>query len=125
MRTRGRAIDLFRTTIAKAIFSSPAACFETLSRRIRGIENGTARGTVADLDRLRVLADQVAVIDTGAFSKYQELLRLLRELKWTGRAPRDRLVIFSERIATVSWLADRLREDLNLAADQVARVTLP
>ena len=121
-QTRGRAIDLFRTTIAKAIFSSPAACFETLSRRIRGIENGTARGTEADRDRLRVLADHVAAIDTGAFSKYQELLRLLRELKWTGRAPRDRLVIFSERIATVSWLADRLREDLGLSTDQIARV---
>jgi hypothetical protein len=24
--TRGRAIDLFRTTIAKAIFSSPGTC---------------------------------------------------------------------------------------------------
>jgi superfamily II DNA or RNA helicase len=121
-QTRGRAIDLFRTTIAKAIFSSPAACFETLSRRIRGIENGTARGTPADQDRLRALADHVAAIDTGAFSKYQELLRLLRQLNWTGRAARDRLVIFSERIATVSWLADRLRENLGLSADQVARV---
>jgi superfamily II DNA or RNA helicase len=121
-QTRGRAIDLFRTTIAKAIFSSPAACFETLSRRIRGIENGTARGTEADRDRLKALADHVAAIDPGAFSKYQDLLHLLRELKWTGRAPRDRLVIFSERIATVSWLSDRLREDLDLSTDQMARV---
>ena len=121
-QTRGRAIDLFRTTIAKAIFSSPAACFETLSRRIRSIENGSARGTLADRDRLRVLADHVAAIDTGAFSKYQELLNLLRQLNWTGREARDRLVIFSERIATVSWLAERLREDLGLSVDQVARV---
>jgi superfamily II DNA or RNA helicase len=120
--TRGRAIDLFRTTIAKAIFSSPAACHETLERRIRGIENGTARGTEADRDRLRALADQVVAIDTGDFSKYQELLLLLRQLRWTGKSTRDRLVIFSERIATVAWLAERLREDLNLAADQVARV---
>jgi len=121
-QTRGRAIDLFRTTIAKAIFSSPSACLETLERRIRGIEKGNARGTEADLERLRALADRVAAIDTDAFSKYQELLRLLRELRWTGRSPRDRLVIFSERIATVSWLAERLREDLKLAPDQVARV---
>jgi superfamily II DNA or RNA helicase len=119
---RGRAIDLFRTTIAKAIFSSPMACLETLERRIRGIEAGTSRGTDADRDRLRALADQVAAIDTGAFTKYQDLLRLLREMRWTGRSPRDRLLIFSERIATVSWLADRLREDLNLSPDQVARV---
>jgi superfamily II DNA or RNA helicase len=121
-QTRGRAIDLFRTTIAKAIFSSPVACLETLERRIRGIENGTARGNAADRGRLQLLADQVAAIDTDAFSKYKELLHLLGELRWTGRAPRDRLVIFSERIATVSWLAERLREDLNLSPDQVARV---
>ena len=120
--TRGRAIDLFRTTLAKAIFSSPVACLETLERRIRGIESGTARGTPADRDRLQALADQVAAINTGAFSKYQDLLRLLRDLRWTGRNPRDRLVIFSERIATVAWLSERLRADLSLADEQVARV---
>ncbi|WP_414464483.1 DEAD/DEAH box helicase [Hyphomicrobium sp. DY-1] len=119
---RGRAIDLFRTTLAKAIFSSPAACLETLERRIRGIENGTARGTPSDRDRLRALADEVAAIDTSAFNKYQDLLTLLRDLRWTGRDSRDRLVIFSERIATVAWLSQRLREDLALTEDQVARV---
>lgn len=119
---RGRAIDLFRTTLAKAIFSSPLACRETLQRRIRGIENGTARGTPADRDKLVALADQVALIDTAAFSKYQDLLKLLRDLGWNGRDARDRLVIFSERIATVAWLAERLREDLKLDEDQVARV---
>lgn len=120
--SRGRAIDLFRTTLAKAIFSSPAACRETLERRIRGIENGTARGTPEDRDRLQTLADQVDAIDTGAFRKYQDLLQLLRDLRWTGRNPRDRLVIFSERIATVSWLSERLRVDLGLSEEQVARV---
>lgn len=120
--TRGRAIDLFRTTLAKAIFSSPSACLETLERRIRGIENGTARGTEDDRYRLRALADQVAAIDTDAFSKYEDLLRMLRDMRWTGKDPRDRLVIFSERIATVSWLAVRLREDLDLSENQVGRV---
>lgn len=120
--TRHRAIDLFRTTLAKAIFSSPAACLETLERRIRNIENGNARGTAEDRDRLMALATQVRAIDTSAFSKYQDLLRLLRELHWTGKDARDRLVIFSERIATVAWLADRLRADLGLAEEQIARV---
>lgn len=120
--TRGRAIDLFRTTLAKAIFSSPAACLETLERRIRGIENGTARGTEEDRVRLRELADQVAAIETDAFSKYQDLLHMLCEMRWTGKAARDRIVIFTERIATVSWLAERLREDMGLSEEQVARV---
>src|SRR5690606_23848426 len=100
--SRGRAIDLFRTTLAKAIFSSPTACLQTLKRRIAGIGNGSARGTPEDRERLRALADQVAEIHTAAFSKYKELLRLLRDLKWTGRDVRDRLVIFSERIETVA-----------------------
>lgn len=120
--SQGSAIDLFRTTLAKAIFSSPAACRETLERRIRGIENGTARGTPEDRERLLALASKVDEIDTGAFSKYQDLLQLLRDLRWTGRDPRDRLVIFSERIATVSWLSERLRVDLGLSEEQVTRI---
>ncbi|WP_412506109.1 DEAD/DEAH box helicase [Roseovarius sp. SYSU LYC5161] len=120
--TKGRAIDLFRTTLAKAIFSSPAACLETLERRIRGIGNGTARGTEEDQSRLQELADQVKAIDTRAFSKYQNLIQMLRDAGWTGKNPRDRIVIFSERIATVTWLAERLREDMGLSEDQVARV---
>ena len=50
---RGRAIGLFRTTLARAVFSSPNACLETLERRIRGIDQGTARGTAEDPDRLQ------------------------------------------------------------------------
>jgi superfamily II DNA or RNA helicase len=120
--TKGKAIDLFRTTLAKSIFSSPMACAETLDRRIRGIEQGTSSGTPADLGRLRSLADEVRAVDASAFSKYQDFLRFIRDLKWTGKDPRDRLVIFSERIATVAWLADRLKIDLGLTDDQVARV---
>ncbi len=119
---RGRAIDLFRTTLAKAIFSSPVACLETLNNRIRGIERGTSRGTEKDQERLQALADQVEKIGVDEFSKYQELLEALKAAKWTGSKKRDRLVIFSERIATVSWLAERMREDLGLAEDQIARI---
>ena len=39
---RGKAIDLFRTTLAKAVFSSSAACFETVTGRGRGNAPGPA-----------------------------------------------------------------------------------
>ena len=120
--SRGRALDLFRTTLAKAIFSSPSACAETLRRRISGIENGTARGTPEDRTRLLELLDEVRAIGTSEFTKYQDLILSLQETKWTGANPRDRLVIFSERIATGSWLAERLLDDLNLTEEQIARV---
>ncbi|MFY0637279.1 DEAD/DEAH box helicase [Maricaulis maris] len=119
---KGRAIDLFRTTLAKAIFSSPAACLETVEGRIKRIDAGNARGTADDRGRLSNLANLVRQIDMASFSKYQELLALLRNIKWTGKAKRDRLVIFSERIATVSWLKERLQADLGLSDEQVGRV---
>lgn len=120
--SRGRALDLFRTTLAKAIFSSPAACAETLERRIKGIEISTARGTPDDRDRLLSLLNEVREIGTDEFSKYQDLLLSLKDIKWNGKDPRDRLVIFSERIATVAWLAERLQADLGLSGEQIARI---
>jgi len=119
---RGRAIDLFRTTLAKAIFSSPAACLETLQRRLQRIDRGTARGTPKDRVRLQALADQVEAIDLGAFSKYQDFVAMVRDMEWTGRDPRDRFVIFSERIATVGWLVKQLQADLGLRDYEVGRV---
>ena len=91
-------------------------------RRIKGIENGTSRGTPEDQDRLISLLDEVRAIGTNEFSKYQDLLLTLKDIKWNGRDPRDRLVIFSERIATVAWLAERLQNDLGLSDDQIARI---
>jgi superfamily II DNA/RNA helicase len=61
----------------------------------------------------------VAAIDSDAFSKYQQFLALLAQMKWSPRKKDDRIVVFSERIATLEWLAVRLREDLGLTADQV------
>lgn len=119
---RGKAIDLFRTTLAKAVFSSPFACLETVEGRVDRIGRGLARGTPVDVEKLEKLAEGLRAIDHNGFSKYQDLLELLRGMGWTGKAKRDRLVIFSERIRTVAWLADRLARDLNLPEDAIARI---
>ena len=119
---RGKAIDLFRTTLTKAIFSSPAACLETVLGRIKRIENGVARGTEEDRQKLFTLSELLASIDTEEFTKYQNLLSLLREILWTGKDQRDRLVIFSERIRTLEWLEERLKTDLNLKHGMIGRV---
>jgi superfamily II DNA or RNA helicase len=119
---RGRAIDLFRTTLAKAIFSSPAACLETVTGRIDRIERGIARGTDKDREKLSELASLLKAIDSDDFSKYQSLLTLFRDLGWTGANRRERLVIFSERIRTVAWLEERLKADLRLSDDMIGRI---
>ena len=119
---RGRAIDLFRTTLAKAIFSSPAACLETVRGRIDRIEKGTGRGTEKDRLKLCEIADVLRTIEPLDFRKYQNLLQLFKEIKWTGKDKRDRLVVFSERIRTVAWLEERLKADLNLSEDAIGRI---
>jgi hypothetical protein len=82
---RGRAIDLFRTTLAKAIFSSPAACLETVTGRINRIDKGTAGGTESDQQKLIALANLLASIGPDDFRKYQDLLQLLRDIRWTSK----------------------------------------
>jgi len=56
--------------------------------------------------------------NTTASGKYQALLTELRRI---GIGPRstERVVVFAERIATLTWLAEHLREDLSLPADAV------
>lgn len=121
-RRGGKAIELFRTTLAKAIFSSPAACSKTVKGRLERIKSGQAKGSERDVAALSALADATEAIGKPQFSKYQALLDLLREAGWDGTDPRDRLVIFSERIATVSWLAEELPKDLGLSTRALARV---
>ena len=78
-----KAIDLFRTTLAKSIFSSPEACRQTLESRIKRIHAGTARGTQSDVEKLEYLLKQVNLVSTSAFTKYQKLLQLFQYLRWT------------------------------------------
>ncbi|MGO6755909.1 DEAD/DEAH box helicase [Rhizobium ruizarguesonis] len=121
-KPKTRGMDLFRTTLAKAIFSSPAACLETVERRLASMRAGMAGSSAADRGRLENLAENLGMIGKAEFSKYQNLLAMLKEMKWTGSEKRDRLVIFSERIRTVAWLEERLKADLELDDDMVGRI---
>lgn len=114
---------LFRITLEKALFSSPAACIETIDNRVRNIGAGRAVGNEGDRAQLVTLRDAVAAIDAGGFSKYQNLLTLLKKtMKWKPSRKNDRLVIFTERIATLEFLYERLIEDMGLKENQVARM---
>ena len=119
--------DLFLVSLEKALFSSPAACLETASERIRRRENELADGTpdpfrsaeVGSLQRLREALGQITSAD---FAKYQALLAAIRggqPFRWTPGGATDRLVVFTERIATLDWLAEHLADDLDLESDQI------
>ena len=102
---------LFRTVLEKAMLSSPAACIETVQNRITKVKKRSAN---TDTSWLEVLAQKLEKITASNFSKYQALLKTLRDWNWTGAEKNDRLVIFTERVATLHFLEQHIQKDLKL-----------
>ncbi len=119
--------DLFAVTLEKALFSSPAACIETLAERVRRQELRIAEGQnvsprQAEIAGLRKLHAALEGITPSTFSKYRALLAAIRDgqpFEWQPTDPEDRLVIFTERIATMDWLKAHLAADLKLKPEQI------
>ena len=118
--------DLFLVTLEKALFSSPAACIASVDQRIRRRERELDAApnaqVAAEVESLQVLRKAVAAIGPDDYAKYRALLAAIRDKKpfdWNASDPRDRLVVFTERIETLKWLRDRLAKDLRLTANQV------
>jgi len=127
--TRLSAGQLFRTTLEKALFSSPAACLATIEHRLAKLQKAEATPErQQDIDTLEGIRLAVAAIDPAHFSKYQQLLELLGRrqpgaLGWPHNDPEDRLVIFTESLETLGFLRERLQQDLKLKKGQLATLT--
>jgi len=121
---RKGAEQLFKTTLEKALFSSPAACLETIRNRIKRLSKETDPVILEDVNSLTDFAAQVETITQEHFSKYQKLLSVIRDRNdgfgWTGKATDDRLVIFTERIETLKFLQNNLPRDIGLKDTAVA-----
>ncbi|EAR23003.1 putative ATP-dependent helicase [Nitrococcus mobilis Nb-231] len=133
---RGQGVgQLFRTTLEKALFPSPAACLSTvrnrmarLRKRLEKERDGERQTTlVEDLDTLQGLEVELQAITPEQFSKYQLLRRQLCDgLGWAPMDPNDRLVLFTESLVTLDFLAKRLPDDLKLnTATSSSRRTRP
>ena len=120
---RRGASELFKTTLEKGLFSSPAACLDTIQNRIKRLQKEGNSEYVNDIHSLEALANKVSRITVESFSKYQRLLKVIREkengLGWIGKDANDRLVIFTERIETLKFLQENLPRDLGLNEKQV------
>jgi superfamily II DNA or RNA helicase len=122
---RGKgAGELFKTTLEKALFSSPAACRDTIRNRIKRLQNLHDPAYAQDIRALEALGVQVEGITPAQFSKYQHLLQVIRSprqgCRWTGKETSDRLVIFTERIETLRFLHQHLPPELGLKNAAVA-----
>lgn len=121
---RAGGSQLFRTTLKKALYSSPAACLATIQNRSRRLSaRDGAEGAKEDLQKLGDLRGLVERITPRSFSKYCQLLRLLgagkESLEWDPGNPEDRLVIFTESLRTLEFLEHKLPGDLKLVSGQL------
>ena len=109
----GRLRDM---TFKKAVFSSPAACLKSIQGRMARLLKEGTDDAIKEYRALTILESALQTIGPQDFSRYQELLKLLCDPKyaWNYKATDDRLVIFTERIETMRWLAEHLQQDFRL-----------
>ena len=116
---------LFKTTLLKAMLSSPMACLETVQNRIKRVEKTDDQRLDTDIAELKTLESALQDINDKNFSKYQKLLHLITRSEdngftWKGTDPKDRIVIFTERLETMRFLKENLQRDLKLKEEAIA-----
>ena len=121
----GRTGQLFKTSLEKSLFSSPAACIKSLDERLEKLRKKYADAQIKDIRLLSELKTALEAITPEDFTRYQKLLSLLRdpEYAWNPNDTGDRIVIFTERIETMKYLAAQLRQDLGLKAAAVQEIS--
>ena len=116
--------QLFKTSLEKSLFSSPAACIKSIDARLGKLRKKYGDDEIRDIHALEELRAALVQIEPEDFSRYQQLLSLLRskDYGWTA-ATDDRVVIFTERIETMKYLAAQLQKDLKLKVGAIQEIS--
>lgn len=114
--------DLFKTTLEKSLFSSPAACIATLKNRINKLSKDVGDDVAHDLEVTTRLKNLLEDIKPQEFSRYKKLVDIInsKEYDWVVKNSKDRIVIFTERIETLKFLHENLQKDLKLKPENIA-----
>ncbi|MFH8237962.1 SNF2-related protein [Streptomyces sp. NPDC018321] len=100
------SVPLFPYTLLKSFLSSHVALRATVSARIKTLEKkDDPQGTAAELAALHRLAELAADLTEADSAKFAALVRQLREDIGVGPGSDERVVVFSERVQTLEWLA--------------------
>ena len=120
--SKAKAGQLFKTTLAKSLLSSPMAALETVLNRLKRLEFSSIDFS-DDINALKKLASLLEVISKSDFSKYQRLLELIKsDWKWNGKDPKDRILIFTGRRETQRFLLENLAHDLGIEDEAVMSI---
>lgn len=101
---------LFALTVFKSFLSSPNAALLTLQERQKKDESSDIENLIDDIKTL---------VDFNRDTRYDALKSKLQEI-WSKNKD-ERIVIFTERIATMKYLEERLMREFKLNSDQVKR----
>lgn len=116
---------LFKTNLEKSLFSSPAACCKSIEARLKKLYKKYTVDDISDIRLLEELHTALGQVTPKNFTRYQKLLELLRSdsYGWNPKDPGDRVVIFTERIETMNYLAEHLRTDLGLKSSAIQEIS--
>ncbi|WP_405678125.1 DEAD/DEAH box helicase [Streptomyces sp. NBC_00048] len=99
------SVPLFPYTLLKSFLSSHAAFKATVAARIKTLEKkDDPRGTAAELSALHRLAELSADMTEADSAKFGALVEQLKSIG-VGPSSDTRVVVFSERVQTLEWLA--------------------
>ncbi|MBL1095717.1 DEAD/DEAH box helicase [Streptomyces coffeae] len=100
------SVPLFPYTLLKSFLSSCAALKATVSARITTLEKkDDPRATAAELAALGRLSELAADLTEADSAKFSALVHQLKEEIGVGPTSDARVVVFSERVQTLQWLA--------------------
>lgn len=103
---------LFAFSLFKTFLSSPAAALKAINNRLVKDHNNTE-----ELENLKGILEEMNQLQID--SRYEAFRNKLKELKWKGTKKDERIVVFTERIETMNYLAARMKEDFKMKDDQI------
>ncbi len=117
--------QLFKTSLEKALFSSPAACMKTIESRLKKLRKKYGDDQIKDIRLLEGFRSALEQITPRSFSRYQKLLDILQDkaYAWNRKAADDRIVIFTERVDTMEYLYEQLAKDLCLKKGEIEKLS--
>ncbi|MCA2960619.1 MAG: DEAD/DEAH box helicase [Silvanigrellales bacterium] len=120
------ATELFQTTLIKSFLSSPQALAKTVDEKIKRMAEADKKRATrsAEFDSLlTALKDvQADVAVLGTFSRFQHLFQFLKKNPPTQDS---RIVIFTERLATLRALADVLLKEKVVSTEYLPKDEKP